>query len=51
MQLYSGMEQVGWNGLPRPTELRRKIDNDNWPDTIEAQSDTFLGEVYLGPLN
>jgi hypothetical protein len=43
------MEQVGWDGRPRPAELRPRIDNDNWPEAIEAASDTFLGETFLGP--
>ena len=51
MQLYYGMEQVGWDGRPRPAELRRKIDNTRWPLALDAQSDTYLGEAYLGPWN
>ncbi len=51
IQLYHGMEQVGWDGRPRPAAQRLKVDNANWPDTIEAQSDTYLGEAYLGPWN
>lgn len=51
VQLYYGMEQVGWDGRPRPAELRRKIDNTRWPLALDAQSDTYLGEAYLGPWN
>ena len=51
IQLYCGMEQVGWDGKPRPASARRKIDNANWPETIDAQSDTFAGEAFLGPWN
>jgi len=50
MQLYWSMEQIGWDGKPRPAELRRSIDNENWPDTLEPMTDTFTGEPYLGPL-
>ncbi len=49
MQLYYYMEQVGWDGKPRPASQRPKIDNGNWPETVPAQSDTYGGETYLGP--
>jgi catechol 2,3-dioxygenase-like lactoylglutathione lyase family enzyme len=51
IQLYHGMEQVGWDGRPRPPHLRPAIDNNAWPETIEGESDTFLGEAFLGPWN
>lgn len=50
IQLYYYMEQIGWDGRPRPAALRPKIDPDNWPETVTAASDTFEGEVFLGPL-
>ena len=50
IQLYYYMEQVGWDGRPRPAALRPQIDNRNWPETVTAASDTFLGEAFLGPL-
>jgi catechol 2,3-dioxygenase-like lactoylglutathione lyase family enzyme len=49
-QLYYYMEQIGWDGKPRPAHLRPKVDNANWPQSVPAQSDTFLGEPFLGPL-
>ena len=49
IELYYSMEQVGWDGRPRPAELRRAVDPNNWPETLEALSDTFSGEPYLGP--
>jgi catechol 2,3-dioxygenase-like lactoylglutathione lyase family enzyme len=49
-QLYYYMEQIGWDGKPRPAHLRPKVDNRNWPASVPAQSDTFLGEPFLGPL-
>ena len=49
-QLYYYMEQIGWDGQPRPAHLRPKVDNANWPASAPAQSDTFLGEPFLGPL-
>jgi len=50
LQLYYYMEQVGWDGRPRPASLRPRIDNTRWPDSVPAASDTYLGEPYLGPL-
>jgi len=51
IQLYAYMEQVGWDGTPRPAELRRKIaEPGKWPESIEAMSDDYAGEVYLGPI-
>jgi catechol 2,3-dioxygenase-like lactoylglutathione lyase family enzyme len=49
VQLYYYMEQVGWDGQPRPAAQRRKIDNDKWPQALEPMGDTFMGETYLGP--
>jgi catechol 2,3-dioxygenase-like lactoylglutathione lyase family enzyme len=49
-QLYYYMEQIGWDGKPRPAHLRPKVDDANWPASVPAQSDTFLGEPFLGPL-
>lgn len=49
IQLYYYMESVGWDGRVRPKELRRKVDPNNWPETLEPLSDTFSGEPFLGP--
>ena len=49
LQLYYYMEQVGWDGRPRPPEMRRKIDNENWPETLDPLSDSYEGEPYMGP--
>lgn len=51
IQLYHYMEHVGWDGRAKPADQRPVIDNDNWPQTIRAESDMFMGEVYLGPWN
>jgi hypothetical protein len=51
IQLYYAMEQIGWDGQPRPRAERRSADSNpaNWPETVAAQPDTFAGEPFLGP--
>lgn len=49
VQLYYYMEQVGWDGRPRPPSARRPVTPGVWPDQLDALDDTFLGEAYLGP--
>ncbi|TAJ79234.1 extradiol dioxygenase [bacterium] len=49
LQLYYYMEQVGWDGKPRPKELRRKPVHGEWPAALEPMSDTYHGEPFLGP--
>ena len=49
IQLYYYMEQVDWDGRPRPRERRRVVKAGEWPETLEAVSDSFEGEVFLGP--
>ncbi len=49
VQLYYYMEQVGWDGRPRPRELRRQVESGSWPERLEPLADTYLGEPYLGP--
>jgi len=49
VQLYFTMEQVGWDGTPRPAASRRALPCASWPETIEA-SDAYAGETLLGPL-
>jgi catechol 2,3-dioxygenase-like lactoylglutathione lyase family enzyme len=53
VQFYWEIEQIGWDGNPRPAGLRRtfELNPSTWPTTIESQSDSFMGEVFLGPLN
>ncbi|MEU5424890.1 VOC family protein [Streptomyces olivoreticuli] len=47
--LYSYMEQVGWDGRPRPAGLRRAV-TDPWPKTLAPLSDTYADRAYMGPL-
>ena len=43
------MEQVGWDGRPRPQSQRRQV-SGTWPEALEPLSDTFVDQVYQGPL-
>jgi len=55
--LYYYMEQLGWEGKPRPVELRRKVgaeasthNVEAWPEALEPMSDTYVDQVFQGPL-
>jgi catechol 2,3-dioxygenase-like lactoylglutathione lyase family enzyme len=51
VQLYAYMEQIGWDGKPRPSRLRRKVkEGAPWPECLEPLSDDNDGEVFQGPL-
>jgi catechol 2,3-dioxygenase-like lactoylglutathione lyase family enzyme len=50
VQLYSQMEQIGWDGKARPPEARPHVQFGHWPQQVEAQPDTYTGQVFLGPL-
>ncbi len=47
--MQGSREQVGWDGRPRPSSVARSEPADEWPATLPAQSDTYMGEPYLGP--
>jgi catechol 2,3-dioxygenase-like lactoylglutathione lyase family enzyme len=49
VQLYYYMEQLGWDGKPRPKELRRPVSQE-WPETLAPLSDTYMDQVFQGPL-
>lgn len=49
-QLYYYMEQVGWDGRPRPAAQRPRVDTEHWPESVAGQADAYLGEPFLGPL-
>jgi catechol 2,3-dioxygenase-like lactoylglutathione lyase family enzyme len=49
IQLYYYMEQVGWDGRVRPASERRRV-NGAWPETLEPLSDTYVDQVFQGPL-
>lgn len=50
LQIYFAIEQIGWDGKPRPAEQRPKIDARAWPETLEARPEFYAGEVLQGPL-
>ena len=49
IQLYCAIEQIGWDGKPRPKELRQPRPMSAWPETLDANSDAYAGEPFLGP--
>ena len=49
IQLYYYMEQVGWDGKPRPKKLRRRVRGE-WPAVLEPLSDTYADQTFQGPL-
>ena len=49
IQLYCAIEQIGWDGKPRPKELRQPRPMSAWPETLDANSDAYTGEPFLGP--
>ena len=49
VELYYYMEQVGWDGRPRPAPERRRL-REPWPDTLEPFSDTYVDQTFQGPL-
>ncbi len=49
LQLYYQMEQIGWDGRPRPAAQRRRVEPGVWPAALEPMSDTYQGEPFLGP--
>ena len=49
IQLYCAMEQIGWDGKPRPKEQRRPLKMSDWPASLDGDGNVYLGEPYLGP--
>ncbi len=49
IQLYYYMEQVGWDGRPRPASQRRPVQTP-WPEALDPLSDTYVDQVFQGPL-
>lgn len=51
LQLYYYMEQVGWDGKPRPASARPAVKQGAWPDSVPEMPDSYRGEPFLGPWN
>ena len=49
IQLYYYMEQIGWDGRVRPAAERRRVER-HWPEALEPLSDTYVDQVFQGPL-
>jgi catechol 2,3-dioxygenase-like lactoylglutathione lyase family enzyme len=49
IQLYCAMEQIGWDGKPKPKELRTPRRLGEWPEALEAGADAYTGEPFFGP--
>jgi catechol 2,3-dioxygenase-like lactoylglutathione lyase family enzyme len=49
VQLYYCMEQLGWDGRPRPASERRPIQQP-WPERLPPLSDTYVDQTFMGPL-
>jgi catechol 2,3-dioxygenase-like lactoylglutathione lyase family enzyme len=50
IQFYYRMDQIGWDGRPRPPQTVEQ-DPASWPAVVAAASDVYQGEAHLGPLN
>lgn len=49
LKLYCAMEQIGWDGKPKPKEMRKPRKLSDWPERLEGDSDIYLGEPFFGP--
>jgi catechol 2,3-dioxygenase-like lactoylglutathione lyase family enzyme len=49
IQFYFAMEQVGWDGKPRPQPLRKPLGIADWPETLDGDGSAYMGEPFLGP--
>jgi len=49
IQLYFSMEQVGWDGRPRPAAEPHSSCPEEWPQALEPASDVYEGEAFMGP--
>lgn len=49
VQLYFHMDQVGWDGAPKPASARRTVEYP-WPDVLDPLADSFVDRTFAGPL-
>lgn len=50
LQIYHAMEQIGWDGRPRPAAARNPVPPEQWPESLPESSQSYLGMPLLGPL-
>jgi hypothetical protein len=49
IQLYYYMEQVGWDGQPRPSALRPTVTPGVWPDVVRRSPTATVVSHSLAP--
>ena len=49
IQLYCAMEQIGWDGKVKSQSQRNAKRLSEWPETLDASSQAYAGEPFLGP--
>jgi hypothetical protein len=49
IQLYCAMEQIGWDGKPKPKQLRKPRKLNDWPEVLDGDLAAYAGEPFLGP--
>jgi catechol-2,3-dioxygenase len=49
IQLYHSMEQIGWDGRPRPAAERPRVAPD-WPQTLDGTPASYVDQFLQGPL-
>jgi catechol 2,3-dioxygenase-like lactoylglutathione lyase family enzyme len=50
VELYSEVDQVGWDGRAREPSLLPNREVETWPEVIQPIESTFMGEPHLGPM-
>jgi hypothetical protein len=49
--LYHSMEQIGWDGRPRPSSQRSRYGSpETWPQTLTGEAGSSTGFVFQGPI-
>lgn len=49
IELHFQMEQIGWDGKPRPADRRRPVATP-WPETLEGTAETYSDQLLQGPM-
>jgi catechol 2,3-dioxygenase-like lactoylglutathione lyase family enzyme len=50
IRLYHSMEQVNWNGDPRPQDQRSILPVNQWPDALRDSPSAYSANIFQGPL-